>query len=550
MQNVLILAAGNISNKLSFIKAYYASPALMPINTKPLILYHLEFYKNFNCKVYLIINQRDWQYVEESVNLREFDFEIIGVPDSHGVNESLEYALQKVAYAPETIVNLVTSIPTDYPESDTVYLDSNLSYNNDWSGMKVDGQKLRFMFKRDQQKLLSNAFTGIFNVGTKQLNGFIKKVENKSDLLEVIKLWYATNPVNFNYFLTDWIDAGHEQNYYQSKLKLISSRSFNAVSVNESGVLTKSSSNYPKLRDEANFILAVPSSLSIFFPRILDGFVYDSARQRGSYTMEFYGYPSLAELQLYWDLKDGVWERIFADLKKVISLFKREKYSIGRTAFKDFYTGKIEARVNDFFNQLDEESKYLVTDDLIINGVQCRSYANLKDELFEHINQLYSENDFCIAHGDFCFNNILYDISHRLIKVIDPRGSFGDTCKGIYGDVKYDLAKLLHSAIGGYDYMVNNLYKLDLHGEVINYRIFYKTNYHVIKANARQLVADLGYSVNDIMLIVGTLFLSMPPLHADSPSRQKIMFIHGLKIINDTLMNKAVANRRTSLVAS
>ncbi|HEX8376893.1 MAG TPA: hypothetical protein VF602_03685 [Pedobacter sp.] len=550
MQNVLILAAGNISNKLSFIKAYYASPALMPINTKPLILYHLEFYKNFNCKVYLVINQRDWQYVEESVNLREFDFEIIGVPDSHGVNESLEYALQKVAYAPETIVNLATSIPTDYPESDTVYLDSNLSYNNDWSGIKVDGQKLRFMFKRDQQKLLSNAFTGIFNVGTKQLNGFIKKVENKSDLLEVIKLWYTTNPLNFNYLLTDWIDAGHEQNYYQSKLKLISSRSFNAVSVNESGVLTKSSSNYPKLRDEANFILAVPSSLSIFFPRILDGFVYDSARQRGSYTMEFYGYPSLAELQLYWDLKDGVWERIFADLKKVISLFKKEKYSIGRTAFKDFYTGKIEVRVNDFFNQLDEESKYLVRDDLIINGVQCRSYANLKDELFEYINQLYSENDFCITHGDFCFNNILYDISHRLIKVIDPRGSFGDTCKGIYGDVKYDLAKLLHSAIGGYDYMVNNLYKLDLHGEVINYHVFYKTNYHVIKANARQLVTDLGYSVNDIMLIVGTLFLSMPPLHADSPSRQKIMFIHGLKIINDTLMNKAVANRRTSLVAS
>jgi hypothetical protein len=522
----------------------------MPINTKPLILYHLEFYKNFNCKVYLVINQRDWQYVEESVNLREFDFEIIGVPDSHGVNESLEYALQKVAYAPETIVNLATSIPTDYPESDTVYLDSNLSYNNDWSGIKVDGQKLRFMFKRDQQKLLSNAFTGIFNVGTKQLNGFIKKVENKSDLLEVIKLWYTTNPLNFNYLLTDWIDAGHEQNYYQSKLKLISSRSFNAVSVNESGVLTKSSSNYPKLRDEANFILAVPSSLSIFFPRILDGFVYDSARQRGSYTMEFYGYPSLAELQLYWDLKDGVWERIFADLKKVISLFKKEKYSIGRTAFKDFYTGKIEVRVNDFFNQLDEESKYLVRDDLIINGVQCRSYANLKDELFEYINQLYSENDFCITHGDFCFNNILYDISHRLIKVIDPRGSFGDTCKGIYGDVKYDLAKLLHSAIGGYDYMVNNLYKLDLHGEVINYHVFYKTNYHVIKANARQLVTDLGYSVNDIMLIVGTLFLSMPPLHADSPSRQKIMFIHGLKIINDTLMNKAVANRRTSLVAS
>src|ERR1700712_2451606 len=110
MKNVLILAAGNISNKLSFIKAYYASPALIPINTKPLILYHLEFYSKQECQIYLVINQRDSQYIEESVNLKEFDFEMIGVPDSHGVNDSLEYALNKVSPANETIVNLVTSV--------------------------------------------------------------------------------------------------------------------------------------------------------------------------------------------------------------------------------------------------------------------------------------------------------------------------------------------------------------------------------------------------------------------------------------------------------
>jgi NDP-sugar pyrophosphorylase family protein len=535
MKNVLILAAGNISNKLSFIKAYYASPALIPINTKPLILYHLEFYSKQECQVYLVINQRDSQYIEESVNLNEFDFEIIGVPDSHGVNDSLEFALGKVPPGRETIVNLVTSVPTDFPAANTVYFESNLTYNNNWSGVKITGQELSFVFKRDEQKYLSHAFTGIFNIRTDILQEIIRKVEQKSDLLEVIKLWYDLHQAHFEYCLSDWIDAGHELNYYRSKLLLISSRSFNAVSVNESGVLVKSSSNFKKLTDEANFISAIPAALAIYFPRIIDGYAYDSEKKRGSYSMEFYGYPSMAELQLYWDLKDEVWDRVFADLQKVLTQFKKEPYSIGEKAFNDFYTGKIALRVNDFWNSLPADFKYLVEQDLMINGVLCKSYNHIKESLFKRISSLYAEEDFCVAHGDFCFNNILYDVSHRLIKVIDPRGSFGDNCKGLYGDVKYDLAKMLHSAVGGYDYLVNNLYKLDLHGEVINYRILFKSNHHIINERSRQVITDLGYSFKDIMLIVGTLFISMTPLHSDSSSRQKVMFIHGLKIINENL---------------
>jgi choline kinase len=535
MKNVLILAAGNISNKLAFIKAYYASPALIPINTKPLILYHLEFYSRHECHIYLVINQRDSQYIEESVNLNEFDFEMIEVPDSHGVNESLEYALAKVPPGRETIVNLVTSVPMDFPAANTVYFESDLTYNNTWSGVKIKDQEISFLFKRDEQKYLSHAFTGIFNVRTDILLEIIKKVEQKSDLLEVIKLWYNQYQAHFNYRLSDWIDAGHELNYYQSKLMLISSRSFNAVSVNPSGVLVKSSSNFTKLKDEASFISAVPSALAIYFPRIIDGYAYDSEKKRGSYSMEFYGYPSLAELQLYWDLKDEVWDRVFTDLQKVLTQFKKQPYSIGKQAFNEFYTGKIAQRVNDFCNSLPADFKYLAEQDLVINGVLCRSYNHIKEKLFVRINSLYAEDDFCVAHGDFCFNNILYDISHRLIKVIDPRGSFGDNCKGIYGDIKYDLAKLLHSAVGGYDYLVNNLYKLDLHGDVINYRILVKSNHHIISERSRQVVSDLGYSFKDIMLIVGTLFISMTPLHSDSGSRQKVMFIHGLKLINENL---------------
>ncbi|MDB5111947.1 MAG: hypothetical protein JWR67_3061, partial [Mucilaginibacter sp.] len=191
--------------------------------------------------------------------------------------------------------------------------------------------------------------------------------------------------------------------------------------------------------------------------------------------------------------------------------------------------------VKEFYDQLNNEDKYIITEDLNINGVVYESFHKIKERLYARIEQLYSEDDFCVVHGDFCFNNILYDVSHRLIKLIDPRGSFGNKYKGLYGDIKYDLAKLLHSAIGGYDYLVNNLYQIEFDEKNISYNILNKHNNAIIEDKARQLVSNLGYSIKDIMLIVGTLFLTMPPLHCDSCSRQRVMYIHGIKIINENL---------------
>jgi len=61
-------------------------------------------------------------------------------------------------------------------------------------------------------------------------------------------------------------------------------------------------------------------------------------------------------------------------------------------------------------------------------------------------------------HGDLCFCNILYDINSQAIKLLDPKGSFGKI--GIYGDIKYDIAKLKHYVHGKYDFIINDLFHL------------------------------------------------------------------------------------------
>ncbi len=44
MKDVIILAAGDISNKFKYLKSNVSCPALIPINTKPIAYYIIDFY--------------------------------------------------------------------------------------------------------------------------------------------------------------------------------------------------------------------------------------------------------------------------------------------------------------------------------------------------------------------------------------------------------------------------------------------------------------------------------------------------------------------------
>ncbi len=65
-----------------------------------------------------------------------------------------------------------------------------------------------------------------------------------------------------------------------------------------------------------------------------------------------------------------------------------------------------------------------------------------------------------LVHGDLCLSNILYDLRCRVCKFIDPRGSFG--VPGIYGDPRYDVAKMYHSVYGLYDFITNDLFDVSI----------------------------------------------------------------------------------------
>ena len=70
--------------------------------------------------------------------------------------------------------------------------------------------------------------------------------------------------------------------------------------------------------------------------------------------------------------------------------------------------------------------------------------------------------------------DIMVDNNFSFIKVIDPRGRFGKY--DIYGDPRYELAKIMHSIDGKYDYIIGDFFEVayDLDSCIISYKIFDK----------------------------------------------------------------------------
>jgi len=111
MIHVIILAAGPISGKLGFLRSRCPSPALIPINTRPLAAYALQFYaEQKGVSVHLVVNANVAEAVRAELGVAEGRYALKPLHGTSGVIDSLTQAIQDIPHD-DIIVNLVTTIP-------------------------------------------------------------------------------------------------------------------------------------------------------------------------------------------------------------------------------------------------------------------------------------------------------------------------------------------------------------------------------------------------------------------------------------------------------
>jgi hypothetical protein len=534
MVHVIVLAAGAISSKLSFLHSRCESPALIPVNTRPLAAYVIDFYiAQPGFAVHLVISDSMAGTVRAELGLNDERVRLVPLVNTSGVVDSLSQAVATLPAGGDVIVNLVTTVPTQLVQHGEVLVAATTSQSHDWSGVVLEPEGPRFLFKHAPHSEPSQAFTGVFRCSVDELRRALDATAMTGDLLGVVESLERLRPSRFT--PGPWIDCGHEINYYDAKAQLLTSRSFNRVRVStEDGIISKTSAHTEKLRREVNYLEMLPAPIRIYFPRVLPHADGQGAGTAGV-QMEYYGYPTVAEYLLYWDLSPDHWRRLFSRLQSVLRRFAQFPHAISRAAFEDFYLTKTTQRIGEYLSSVRPDVRHTLESENVINGRRCRPYQAMESELRQRLAAMYDERDFCVMHGDYCFNNILYDMPSGIVRLIDPRGSFGEQSIGIYGDRKYDAAKLNHSASHGYDFLVNGLFTLRHDGGRIDYTIASRECSPLLASLTHETFADLGLRLADIELLTSLLFLSMCALHTEAPARQLAMYAHGLALLNASL---------------
>ena len=316
-------------------------------------------------------------------------------------------------------------------------------------------------------------------------------------------------------------------------MRTIAPRAFNTLTVDPiRGTITKKSKNVDKFIDEINYVAHLPSDISSFFPRVIDSSV-DPANP--FVTMEYYGYPTLAELYVH-DSKDvDTWSSIFTHLHSVlVNHFSTHSADVTYKSVHNMYLGKLHERLETM--KRDATLREIVNARfVVVNGRKIENLPSLWESLEYEVDRLANNVSGSIVHGDFCFSNILYDVDAHVCRFIDPRGSFGGDTPGINGDLRYDVAKLWHSIDGMYDFITADKFSINV-----------RPNANIdlaICAGAEELrvadtFADIFFSTwnrRDIEIICGLMLCSIPALHYDYPDRQVAMYVRGLQLLNDGL---------------
>lgn len=156
--------------------------------------------------------------------------------------------------------------------------------------------------------------------------------------------------------------------------------------------------------------------------------------------MEFIKGKNIYECDFSYEEKKHILEQLILSLDM---LHKSETVPADTFSLKEAYYTKTMARLA----SIQDLVPFARDKEIVINGKKCRNVFYHKRQLEQRLEQLKC-SEFAFIHGDCTFSNMMVRDSGEPV-LIDPRGYFG--YQEMFGDVRYDWAKVYYSIVGNYD---------------------------------------------------------------------------------------------------
>jgi len=285
-----------------------------------------------------------------------------------------------------------------------------------------------------------NGVAGIFYFKNKEL---LNNLDETQSLTSFLNSRYTQS---FN--IEDMDDVGTEERFYKLNK---TNRFFNRLQFNENTVQKEAIiDEYKKLiKDEIGWYEYVSIHNFERIPKLIskDPFIIERIKGKNPFNCE----PSETFLQ--------------DTIQTIKSIHNLEFINTDLEELKIVYLTKTLERVYEvadlipFFN----DETIQINEKRYINPFHTKHIEEFKQK----IESLYDVKHFTLIHGDCTFSNMI-NLDNRCY-LIDPRGYFGKN--KLYGDPRYDWAKLYYSFIGNYDNVNSKKYSLEVLDNSIRYSI-------------------------------------------------------------------------------
>ena len=114
-------------------------------------------------------------------------------------------------------------------------------------------------------------------------------------------------------------------------------------------------------------------------------------------------------------------------------------------------------------------------------------------------------------HGDFHFENILWDAEQRRFTFLDWRQDFGGDLST--GDIYYDFAKLLHGLIISHDLIAGNFYRAEWGQDEITFDFHRKQILVECEEYFKSWLEAQGHDTKKVWVLTALIFLNIASLH-------------------------------------
>jgi len=450
--------------------------------------------------------------------------EVMVVPAAPGLSlgASLTYVALSAHLTEHSLLILHgDTLLQDYPfdRADAVSVGVTRTYYP-WADYVEDGGRLTFP-EHGASKVERNVLTGAFHLADTPL--FLRALVQTENRFVAALGRYSEERRLGCVAEGRWLDFGHLHTYFQSRRQVTTERHFNRLQADDY-FFVKSSINRSKIDAERRWFETVPESLRVFLPEIAP---HPDQGDAAAYRIEYCYLATLTDLFVFGRLPPSVWRSIFDACSVFLTVAAPARPE--RPAFdsRAFYRDKTLSRLRNFAASrgLHLEAEWR------LGGRPLPSLLRIVEQTAELVGPAPDEL-VAVTHGDFCFSNILFDFRTQRIKVIDPRGLDADGRPSIYGDVRYETAKLHHSVVGLYDHIVAGRYAI---AQPRPYSLELSLPESERIAAVQSLFGETVFGGRSLSTLKAAeisvlLFLSMLPLHADDPQRQTALLANALRL--------------------